>query len=137
MDNDFVVVLIKTDAPKRGLVPEILECFEREGLSVSEIGTVRFDLEFVKEFYQWPEIEHPKEMGEYMCVTPLPVLIVKGVDAFGRVTTIKQRLRAKYYNSPMQNLLHGSSSAEDAQREYDLLTARLRVSEKRSGPNLV
>lgn len=135
MGNDFAVVMIKPDAPKRGLVPEILECFEREGLNVSEVGAVQFDLEFVKEFYQWPEIQHPKEMGEYMCATLLPVLIVSGVDVVGKAMAIKQRLRAKYYNSPMQNLLHCSSSPEDAQREYDLLAERFCASKKCPGPN--
>ncbi|MBI5220772.1 MAG: NUDIX domain-containing protein [Candidatus Liptonbacteria bacterium] len=138
-NDDFAVILIKPDAPEQGLEPEILKGLEGEGLSVSEVGTIRFDLESLKEFYQWSEVGYPKEMGEYMCATPLPVLIVKGIDAIGKTMSVKERLRAKYSNSRLKNLFHCSSSREDARREYDLVMGRSTREEAKWGrtPNQV
>ncbi|MEK7193690.1 MAG: NUDIX domain-containing protein [Patescibacteria group bacterium] len=139
VNDDFVVILIKLDALERGIESEILEGLEGEGLSVSEVGTIQFDLEFVKKFYQWAEVKHLKEMEKYMCVTPLPVLIAKGINAIGKAMFVKEQLRAKYSNNPLKNLFHCSSSREDARREYDLVMGRYTPGEAKQGrtPNQV
>jgi 8-oxo-dGTP pyrophosphatase MutT (NUDIX family) len=122
--HDFAMVLIKRDARERDLESEILEGLKAEGLNIGEVGIVQFDLEFLKEFYQWPVIQYPKEMEGYMCVAPLKVLIVKGNDAVSKAMSVKERLRSKYSDSPLKNLFHCSSSPADALREYNLIIER-------------
>jgi nucleoside diphosphate kinase/8-oxo-dGTP pyrophosphatase MutT (NUDIX family) len=139
VNDDFAVVLIKPDAPERGLEAEVLKSLRQAGLSVTELGTIQFDLEFLKVFYQWSEIEYPKEMEGYMCTTPLRVLIAGGIDTVSKAMFVKGRLRAKYSNDLLKNLLHCSDSRDNAQREYDLVMGRYTPKETKQGrtPNQV
>jgi len=122
--DEFALILIKPDALERGLDSEIFDGLVAEGLDVTKIGTIQFDLQFVMDFYQWPKIEYPDMMQAYMCVTPLPVWIARGENAVFKGMALKNRLRAKHCDGPMKNLFHCPCSQEESQWQYDLLKER-------------
>ena len=119
--TEFALILIKPDAIERGLKREIRNGLETAGLCVEEVGAVQFDLQLVMDFYQWPKIDHPGAMKDYICIEPLAVWIARGKNAIAQTMSLKSRLRVKYYNGPLKNLFHCPISQEESQWQYDLL----------------
>jgi dihydroneopterin triphosphate diphosphatase len=121
---EFALILIKPDAWARGLVQVIRDGLEKEDLFVSEIGTIKFDLFLIMDFYQWPKIDHPKEIGNYMCTEPLQVWIAEGDNAIIKALSFKNDLRAKYCDGPLKNFFHCPSSQAESKRQYELLISK-------------
>lgn len=130
--HEFAVVLIKPDATERGLEPEILSGLERAGLQVSKYGTIQFDAQLVSDFYQWEKLDHPDEINSYICVTPLPVWIVTGMEAIARTMDLKNLLRKKYCNGPLKNLFHCPVSQEESQQQFSLIQHKSKPMKQRT-----
>jgi nucleoside-diphosphate kinase len=126
------LVLIKPDAVKRGLVGEIVGRFERRGLSLvaMELRTLErataethYGEHVGKPFYE-PTIE-------FMTSGPLVSLVIEGPeDTWQIVRTMMGTtnsaaaapgtIRGDFATLMNRNLIHGSDSAESAEREIAL-----------------
>ena len=125
------LVLIKPDAMQRGLAGEILSRFEQRGLEVRAAKLVHVDTELAERHYA----EHREkpffgELADFITSAPTLALILEGEAAVGVVrTTIGATnptnadpgtIRGDLALAMPNNLVHGSDSAESAEREIAL-----------------
>jgi nucleoside-diphosphate kinase len=125
------LVLIKPDAMQRRMAGEILSRFESRGLTVQAARLVQVDRELAENHYS----EHAEkpffgELVEFITSAPTLALVLEGEAAIGVVrTTIGATnpvnaapgtIRGDLALAMPDNLVHGSDSAESAQREIAL-----------------
>jgi nucleoside-diphosphate kinase len=125
------LVLIKPDAMQRGLAGEILSRFEQRGLEVKAAKLVLVDRELAERHYA----EHREkpffgELTAFITSAPTLALVLEGEAAVGVVrTTIGATdptnadpgtIRGDLALAMPNNLVHGSDSAESAEREIAL-----------------
>jgi len=123
--------LIKPDAMQRGLAGEILSRFEQRGLDVRAAKLVKVDRELAERHYA----EHREkpffgELTDFITSAPTLALVLEGDAAIGVVrTTIGATdptnadpgtIRGDLALAMPDNLVHGSDSAESAEREIAL-----------------
>jgi len=125
------LVLIKPDAVKRALAGEILGRFERRGLALRAARLMLVDRALAERHYE----EHREkpffgELVEFITSSPTLALVLEGEDAIGVVRTTMGAtnpvnaapgtIRGDLALAMPDNLVHGSDSAESAQREIGL-----------------
>ena len=125
------LVLIKPDAMQRGLAGEILSRFEQRGLGVRAAKLVHVDRELAERHYA----EHREkpffgELTDFITSAPTLALVLEGEAAIRVVrTTIGATnptnadpgtIRGDLALAMPNNLVHGSDSAESAEREIAL-----------------
>jgi nucleoside-diphosphate kinase len=125
------LVLIKPDAVQRKLAGEILARFERRGLDIRAALLVTVERDLAEEHYA----EHREkpffgELVEFITSGPTLALVLEGESAISVVrTTIGATnptdaapgtIRGDLALAMPDNLVHGSDSAESAQREIAL-----------------
>lgn len=125
------LIILKPDAVQRGLVGQILSRFERKGLHLVGMKMMLVPRELAEKHYA----EHkgkPFYDGLIQFVTSSPVLVVaiRGLDAIavcrkliGATNGRKAEpgtIRGDFGMSGGYNMIHGSDSAESAQRELAL-----------------
>jgi nucleoside-diphosphate kinase len=125
------LVLIKPDAMQRGLAGEILSRFEQRGLEVKAAKLVQVDRGLAERHYA----EHREkpffgELTDFITSAPTLALVLEGEAAVGVVrTTIGATdptkadpgtIRGDLALAMPDNLVHGSDSAESAEREIAL-----------------
>jgi nucleoside-diphosphate kinase len=123
--------LIKPDAMQRGLAGEILSRFEQRGLQVRAAKLVNVGRELAERHYA----EHREkpffgELTDFVTSAPTLALVLEGDAAIGVVrTTIGATdptnadpgtIRGDLALAMPNNLVHGSDSAESAEREIAL-----------------
>jgi nucleoside-diphosphate kinase len=125
------LVLIKPDAVQRALAGEILARLERRGLTVAAAKLLTVDRALAEEHYA----EHAAkpffgELVEFITSAPTLALVVEGEGAIAVVRTTMGAtnpadaapgtIRGDLALSMPDNLVHGSDSAESAEREIAL-----------------
>ncbi len=122
------LILLKPDAVQRGLAGEILARFERKGLRVVGMKLALATVEQATKHY----VEHAAkpffpEILKFITASPLIALALEGDSAVavarsligatdGRVAA-PGTIRGDFGLSKSNNLVHGSDSAESAERE--------------------
>jgi nucleoside-diphosphate kinase len=128
---DRTLILVKPDAFARGLTGEIIARFERKGLTIVALRHMRMERELAERHYA----EHAEkpffgELVDFITSGPLVAMVLEGTEA---VTAARQvigatnpleaapgSIRGDLAIETGQNLVHGSDSAESAQREIGL-----------------
>jgi nucleoside-diphosphate kinase len=125
------LVLIKPDAVQRALAGEIMGRLERRGLMVAGAKLITVDRALAEEHYA----EHSAkpffgELVEFITSAPTLALVVEGEGAIAVVRTTMGAtnpadaapgtIRGDLALSMPDNLVHGSDSAESAEREIAL-----------------
>ena len=124
-------VLIKPDAVRRGLVGAVLSRFESKGLTIAALELRQVDGALADQHYT----EHVDKafyppLRAFVTSGPSVALIVTGDQAIDVVRTINGAtdgrkaapgtIRGDFSVSNRENLVHGSDSAESAEREIAL-----------------
>jgi nucleoside-diphosphate kinase len=131
MAREQTLVLIKPDAVRRDLAGEILARFERRGLEIREAKLLTVDRALAEEHYaEHREKPFYGELVEFITSAPTLALVLEGESAISVVrTTIGATnpadadpgsIRGDLALAMPDNLVHGSDSAESAQREIAL-----------------
>ena len=122
------LVLLKPDAVRRGLVGELLERYERKGLTLVTMDLRRIDVETADRHYA----EHVGKgfypsLQAFITSGPLVALVLEGDAAIDVVRAVNGAtdgrraapgtIRGDLALSNQENLVHASDSAESAQRE--------------------
>jgi nucleoside-diphosphate kinase len=133
---DRTLILVKPDAFARGLTGEIIARFERKGLRIVALKHMQVDEALAKQHYA----EHEGkpffgELVEFITSAPLVAMVLEGEQA---VTAARQvigatnplqadagSIRGEFAIAVGQNMVHGSDSAESAQREAALFFPEL------------
>jgi nucleoside-diphosphate kinase len=136
--SDRTLVICKPDAVERGLVGEIVARLERKGLRISDLRMATISKELAERHYA----EHQgkpfyDDLVGFITRGPAVVMIVEGPDAWQVVRTLMGAtnprqaapgtIRGDLAIELTENLVHGSDSAESAEREVALFFGEARA----------
>jgi nucleoside-diphosphate kinase len=125
------LVIIKPDAVRRGLVGEIIGRYEKKGLTIRKIKSIKPSMDILHEHYS-EHIHQPffQKLLEFMSSGEVVVVVLEGVDAVDVVRSINGAthykdalpgsIRGTYALDVTENLVHGSDSSESARRELGI-----------------
>ncbi|WP_158880719.1 nucleoside-diphosphate kinase [Amycolatopsis anabasis] len=135
--SERTLVLVKPDGVKRGLVGEVISRIERKGLTLAALELRTVERSVAEEHYA----EHKDkpffgDLLEFITSGPVVALAVEGPRA---ITAFRQlaggtdpvekatpgTLRGDFALETQFNLVHGSDSAESAERELALWFPKL------------
>ncbi len=132
------LVLLKPDAVERGLVGEIISRFEKKGLAIVAIEHRQLGATILEQHYQ----EHKgkgfyKDLVEFMSRGPIVALAVEGPDDTWQIVRAMMgatnprdaspgTIRGDFGTIFTENLVHGSDSAESADREIRIFFPNLK-----------
>jgi nucleoside-diphosphate kinase len=126
--SERTLVLLKPDAVRRGLVGEVVSRFESKGLAIVRMEMRTIDGELADRHYaEHVERDFYPPLREFVTGGPLVALVLEGDEAIGVVRAIAGAtdgrkaapgtIRGDLSLSNRENLVHGSDSAESADRE--------------------
>ncbi len=125
------LVLVKPDAVQRGLTGELITRLEQRGLKLVAMKMMRVSEELARRHYSALR-EKPFFPGlvDFITSSPIVAMVVEGENAVelvrntmgvtDPVQAAPGTIRGDLATSIGQNLIHGSDSAESAQKEIDL-----------------
>jgi len=125
------LVLIKPDAVRRGLVGDVLDRFERKGLSIVAMDLRTIDATLADRHYaEHVERDFYPPLREFVTSGPLVAMVLEGDEAVEVVRALNGAtdgrkaapgsIRGDLSLSNRENLVHGSDSRESAAREIEL-----------------
>ena len=126
------LVLCKPDAVERGLIGEIISRFEQKGLCIKALRMLTIGSELAQKHYA-EHVEKPfyDDLATFIGRSPAVAMIIEGPEdtwsivrkmmgatnaADAEPGTIRGDLSAQF----TENLVHGSDSAESAEREIQI-----------------
>jgi nucleoside-diphosphate kinase len=133
---DRTLILVKPDAFARGLTGEIIARFERKGLKIVAMQHMTMSEDTAKQHYA----EHEGkpffgELVDFITSGPLVALVLEGeqavaaarqvIGATNPVEASPGSIRGDFAIAVGQNMVHGSDSAESAEREAKLFFPNL------------
>ena len=129
--SERTLVLVKPDAVRRGLVGEVLSRFERKGLRIVAMDQRTIDGALADRHYaEHVERDFYPPLREFIISGPLVAMVLEGDQAIAVVRAINGAtdgrkaapgtIRGDLSLSNRENLVHGSDSAESAEREIKL-----------------
>jgi nucleoside-diphosphate kinase len=121
-------VLLKPDAVRRGLVGTLLDRYERRGLTIVALEQRTIDGELADRHYaEHVERDFYPPLRAFVTSGPVVALVLEGDQAIEVVRGINGAtdgrkaapgtIRGDFSLSNRENLVHGSDSAESADRE--------------------
>lgn len=122
------LIIFKPSAVARGYVGSILTRFEQKGLIISGMKMMQLGEDLLREHYAHL-VDRPffPWIVESMTATPVIVMALKGYDAINVVRmlvgatrgyqALPGTIRGDFSMSGQENLVHASSSPEDAEAE--------------------
>jgi nucleoside-diphosphate kinase len=126
--TERTLVLLKPDTVRRGLVGEVMSRFEAKGLSILRMELRTIDGEIADRHYaEHVERDFYPPLREFVTGGPLVAMVLEGDEAIAVVRAIAGAtdgrkaapgtIRGDLSLSNRENLVHGSDSAESAERE--------------------
>jgi len=130
------LVLLKPDAVRRGLVGEIVGRYEAKGLSIVALEQRFLDTELADRHYaEHVDKDFYPPLRAFVLSGPLVALVLEGDEAVEVVRALNGAtdgrraapgtIRGDLSLSNRENLVHGSDSAESAEREIAIWFADL------------
>ena len=128
---DRTLILVKPDAFARHLTGEIIARFERKGLQLAALRMMTIDEELAREHYAEHEgRDFFDALVTFITSGPLVAMVLEGpravqaarqvVGATDGIAAAPGSIRGDYALEVRRNLVHGSDSAESAEREIAL-----------------
>ena len=133
---DRTLILVKPDAFERQLTGEVIARFERKGLRIAALKLMQADRDLAERHYA----EHTEkpffgELVDFITRGPLVAMVLEGTDAvkaarqvIGATNPLEAAMgsiRGDFATEVTFNLVHGSDSAESAEREAGLFFPEL------------
>jgi len=129
--SERTLVLLKPDTVRRGLVGEVMSRFEAKGLSIVRMELRTIDGEVADQHYaEHVERDFYPPLRDFVTSGPLVAMVLEGDEAIAVVRAIAGAtdgrkaapgtIRGDLSLSNRENLVHGSDSAESAERELAL-----------------
>jgi nucleoside-diphosphate kinase len=133
---ESTLILVKPDAFARSLTGEVIARFERKGLRIVALKAMQVDRELAQRHYA----EHTDkpffgDLVEFITSGPLVAAVFEGHEAvvaarqvIGATNPLEASpgsIRGDYALEVQTNLVHGSDSAESAEREVGLFFPEL------------
>lgn len=130
------LVLVKPDGVRRGLVGEVISRLERRGLQLAAMDMRALDRDTASAHYA-EHVDKPfyGSLVDFITSDPLVAMVATGpnaVEAFralagatNPVNAAAGTIRGDYALDVQENIVHGSDSAESAEREIKLFFPEL------------
>lgn len=130
MSMQQTLIIFKPSSVQRGLVGEVLHRFERKGLTITGMKMMRLSEQLLREHYAHL-VDRPffPNILASMTASPVIVMVLKGFDAIAVVRALTGAtngrqaaagtIRGDYSMSGQENIIHASSSPEDAEAEIN------------------
>lgn len=130
------LVLVKPDGVRRGLVGEVISRLERRGLQLAAMDLRALDRDTASAHYA-EHVDKPfyGSLVDFITSDPLVAMVATGpnaVEAFralagatNPVNAAAGTIRGDYALDVQENIVHGSDSAESAEREIKLFFPEL------------
>jgi nucleoside-diphosphate kinase len=129
--SERTLVLLKPDTVRRGLVGEVVSRFEAKGLTIVRMEHRTIDGELADQHYaEHVERDFYPPLRDFVTSGPLVAMVLEGDEAIAVVRAIAGAtdgrkatpgtIRGDLSLSNRENLVHGSDSAESAERELAL-----------------
>jgi nucleoside-diphosphate kinase len=129
--SERTLLLLKPDAVRRGLVGNVLARFEAKGLSLVALEMRHIDAGLADQHYaEHVDRDFYPPLREFVTSGPLIAAVLEGDEAIEVVRAINGAtdgrkaapgtIRGDLSLSNRENLVHGSDSAESAEREIKL-----------------
>jgi len=129
--SERTLVLLKPDTVRRGLVGDVISRFEAKGLSIVRMELRMIDGEVADQHYaEHVERDFYPPLRDFVTGGPLVAMVLEGDEAIAVVRAIAGAtdgrkaapgtIRGDLSLSNRENLVHGSDSAESAERELAL-----------------
>ena len=126
--SERTLVLLKPDTVRRGLVGDVISRFEAKGLSIVRMEFRTIDGELADRHYaEHVERDFYPPLRDFVTGGPLVAMVLEGDEAIAVVRAIAGAtdgrkatpgtIRGDLSLSNRENLVHGSDSAESAERE--------------------
>lgn len=126
------LVMIKPDGVKRGLIGEIISRFERKLLTIADLKMLTLTRDLAEELYvQHKGRDYFEKLINYSISGPVVVMRIVGENAILNCRILvgdtypEKRLpgsiRGDFSPYLTENVVHASSSKEDAERELKIL----------------
>ena len=124
-------MLVKPDGVQRGLIGAVIGRIESKGLKIAGLKLIRVSEELAKEHYG-EHVARPffGDLVSFITSSPVVALAVEGDNAVSVVRTLMGgttpqeadpgTIRGDFGMTIGMNLVHGSDSAESAERELNL-----------------
>ncbi|CAA9337512.1 MAG: Nucleoside diphosphate kinase [uncultured Nocardioidaceae bacterium] len=130
-ESQRTFVLLKPDTVRRGLVGTVLDRFERRGLRVVAMEQRTIDGELADQHYaEHVERDFYPPLRAFVTSGPVVALVLEGDQAIEVVRGLNGAtdgrkaapgtIRGDFSLSNRENLVHGSDSAESAEREIGI-----------------
>ncbi len=125
------LILVKPDAMQRGLAGEVISRLERRGLKIVGMKLLHMDEALAKRHYGIHEGKpFFNDLVEYIISSPIVAAVFEGtkavelvrntVGATNPLESAMGTIRGDFGMEIGRNLVHGSDSPENAQKEIDL-----------------
>jgi nucleoside-diphosphate kinase len=133
---DRTLILVKPDAFERALTGDVIARFERKGLRIVALKLMTVDRELAKQHYS----EHSTkpffdELIGFITRGPLVAMVLEGqsaveaarqvIGATNPIEAAPGSIRGDFATEVTFNLVHGSDSANTAEREIELFFPEL------------
>ena len=130
-ETQRTLVILKPDAVRRGLIGTVLDRFERRGLRIVAMEQRSIDAELADRHYaEHVDRDFYPPLRAFVTSGPLVALILEGDQAVDVVRGLNGAtdgrkaapgtIRGDFSLSNRENLVHGSDSAESAEREIGI-----------------
>ncbi len=124
-------VMVKPDGVRRGLVGEVVRRFEQKGLTLKAMKLMRVTVALAEQHYaEHREKPFYQELVAFITSGPCVAMVLEGREAVSVARTVMGStdpaaaapgtIRGDFGLEITQNIVHGSDSAESAQREMAL-----------------
>lgn len=125
------LVLLKPDAVQRGLMGQLIDRIENKGLKIVAMKMMKVEEDLAREHY----VEHLNkeffsDLFRFITSSPIVAMVVEGEQAISVLRKMMGAtnpfeadpgtIRGDYGLDLTKNLIHGSDSADSAEREIDL-----------------
>jgi nucleoside-diphosphate kinase len=135
VSTEKTLILVKPDGVRRGLVGEVISRIETKGYAIEAVRMLQADVALLEKHYA-EHVGKPfyEPLVEFMMSGPIVAIVASGnrvIEGFRSLAgatdptvaapgTIRGDLARDQGTKVMQNLVHGSDSAESAAREIQI-----------------
>jgi nucleoside-diphosphate kinase len=135
VSTEKTLILVKPDGVRRGLVGEVISRIETKGYAIDAVRMLQADAALLEKHYA-EHVGKPfyEPLVEFMMSGPIVAIVASGnrvIEGFRSLAgatdptvaapgTIRGDLARDQGTKVMQNLVHGSDSAESAAREIQI-----------------
>lgn len=119
--NDTTLAIVKPDAVRRNLTPEIIRLINESGLKIMRQQRLKLtDAQTAALYHEHLKLPYYPALRDFMLSGDSVMLLLEGKNAIARWRRLIQQIRRIYAENKTENCVHGSDSPAAAVAEISL-----------------